>query len=596
MKPLPRLLWFATSLWRDTPSQMTSASLLTLLNALSLPLTAVCLRWLVEAASTGDAPKTTWAALATASCAVAALTFGQFAHVFAFELSDATMLRFQRQLIALINGSDTMTHQDTPEFADRLQVLRQEVTSTGWQSPSSLLGIVGLLVTSATTLVVLMSLSPWFLCLPFFALPSLWLTRKAEALRASAKLEAAESDRLASHLFKLATEPRSVMEIRVSNLGPLVRGRHSSAWRNASKLLARGELKAGLLDLSGQGCFAFAYVSAVLYALNGAIADVYSIGDVVLTLSLAVQVNHQVAAGASSSRQMARLTKLLAELDWLSTLVSSRRGNSPEPPPHALREGIRLTNVSFTYPGASRPALRNVDLFLPKGSTVAIVGENGSGKSTLVKLLAGLYRPTMGKIEIDGTDLANVEPIAWHLRLAAGFQDFLKPEFEARTVVGMGDLPNVDAPTAVTRGLERAGCSDVMSSFAQGDRTALGLSHNNGANPSHGQWQSLALGRAMMRTGPLLLLLDEPTSALDPHREHALFVHYAKNAQRVANVNSGITVLVTHRFSTVQSADQIVVLEGGRVSEVGAHEELLKSTQRYSQLYALQSSAFLSYA
>lgn len=571
---------------------MTGAFVLTLLNALSLPLTAVSLRWLVDAAARGDVPTTIVASIATASCAVGALTFGQFAHVFAFELSDATMVRLQQKLITLVNGSDTMTHQDTPEVADRLQVLKQEVTSTGWQSPASLLGMVGLLVSATTTLVVLSSLSWWFLCLPLFALPSLWLARKAEALRASAKLAAAESGRLAAHLLKLATEPRSVMEIRVSNLGPMLRDRHSSAWRDASGLLEQGEVKAGLLDLSGQACFAFAYVSAVLYALNGAIAGVYSIGDVVLTLSLAIQVNHQVAAGASSSRVMGRLTKLLDELDWLATLVApSRCGNGGLPPP-ALREGIRLRAVSFTYPGSLQPALKDVDLFFPRGSTIAIVGENGSGKSTLVKLLAGLYRPTEGSIEVDGVDLEKFGAGDWYGCLSAGFQDFLKPEFEAQAVVGMGDLPKLDILPAVATALTRAGCSEVMSSFPQADRTLLGLSNDRGANPSHGQWQSLALGRAMMRDTPLLLLLDEPTSALDPHREHQLFVHYANNAQRVAEASGGITLLVTHRFSTVQSADQVVVLDGGKVTELGTHDDLLRCAGRYSELFGLQSGTY----
>lgn len=593
MKLLPRLISFVVSLWSNTPVQMTAASALTLLNALSLPMTAVSLRWLVDAAARGDVPTTAWAAIATASCTVGALTFGQFAHVFAFELSDATMMRLQQQLITLVNGSDTMTHQDTPEVADRLQVLKQEVNSTGWQSPSSVLGMVGLLVSATTTLAVLTSLSPWFLCLPLFALPSLWLTRKAEAVQASAKLEAAESGRRATHLFKLATEPRPVMEMRVSNLGPVVRRRHASAWLEASNILSRGELKGGFLNLFGQGCFAAAYASAVLYALNGAVAGDYSIGDVVLTLSLALQVNHQVAAGASSSRMMARLTKMLDELAWLATFVSRTRTNSGELPPTTLGQGIRLTGVSFTYPGASRPALSDIHLHIRRGSTVAIVGENGSGKSTLVKLLAGLYRPTLGTIEVDGTDLAKFDPRDWHLRLSAGFQDFLRPEFEARVVVGLGDLPNVDARTAVSTGLARAGCSEVMASFPREGETLLGLSNDGGSNPSHGQWQSLALGRAMMRNSPLLLLLDEPTSALDAHREHQLFTRYANNAQRIANLAGGITLLVTHRFSTAQVADQIVVLDGGRVSEVGTHDELLRNSEHYARSYRRQSQTYL---
>jgi ATP-binding cassette subfamily B protein len=218
---------------------------------------------------------------------------------------------------------------------------------------------------------------------------------------------------------------------------------------------------------------------------------------------------------------------------------------------------------------------------------VAIVGENGAGKTTLVKLLSGMYRPTSGRILVDGVNLADMPSDAWRARLSGAFQDFFRFELTAGRSVGLGDLPRLDERPAVLAAVERAGAADVVERLAAGLDTQLGPTWDGGVELSFGQWQKLALARGFMRDAPHLLVLDEPTAALDAETEHALFERYAAAAR-----GDGITILVSHRFSTVRMADSIVVLDGARVVESGSHESLMARGGHYAELYGIQAAAY----
>jgi ATP-binding cassette subfamily B protein len=259
--------------------------------------------------------------------------------------------------------------------------------------------------------------------------------------------------------------------------------------------------------------------------------------------------------------------------------------------PSALHRGIRLEQVSFAYPGTSRLVLEGISLSLPAGSVVAIVGENGAGRTTLVKLLARMYEPTSGSILVDDLPLARIPADLWRRRMAGAFQDFFRFEFRARHTIGLGDLPRRDDEGAVVSAVERAGASDVVSRLASGLETQLGPTWPGGVELSFGQWQKLALARGFMRNDPLLLVLDEPTAALDAETEHALFERYAAAAR--SNRDCGrITILVSHRFSTVRMADRIAVLDGARLVEVGTHDELIARGGHYAELYNIQAAAY----
>ncbi|MBV9155356.1 MAG: ABC transporter ATP-binding protein, partial [Acidobacteriaceae bacterium] len=278
-------------------------------------------------------------------------------------------------------------------------------------------------------------------------------------------------------------------------------------------------------------------------------------------------------------------------LAWLEDYAAAIAASGDQAPPNSLRQGIRLDHVSFAYPGTSRLVLDDVSVTLPAGAVVAIVGENGAGKTTLVKLLAKMYEPSSGSIFIDGTPLARLSAIEWRARLAGAFQDFFRFEFRVRQTVGLGDVPQLDNEPAVIAAIDRAGANDLVAQLISGLDTQLGTTWPSGVELSFGQWQKLALGRGFMRDQPLLLVLDEPTAALDAETEHALFERYAA-AARDAEGNGRITILVSHRFSTVRMADLIIVLDGSRLIETGTHEQLMLKGGPYSELYRIQAAAY----
>ena len=280
-------------------------------------------------------------------------------------------------------------------------------------------------------------------------------------------------------------------------------------------------------------------------------------------------------------------------LAWLEDYARALDENADQTVPDRIEDGIRLEHVSFRYPGTERLVLDDVSLDLPAGTVVAIVGENGAGKSTLVKLLCRFYQPAEGTITVDGRDLARMPANEWRARLGGAFQDFFRFELVAAQTVGLGDLERLDDRPAIDTAVTRAGASDVVDRLARGLDTQLGVTWDDGVEVSFGQWQKLALARGFMRDHPLLLVLDEPTAALDAETEHALFERYAASARSDEGADAGrITVLVSHRFSTVRMADLIVVLDGARVVEVGTHEALIANGGQYAELYGIQAAAY----
>jgi ATP-binding cassette subfamily B protein len=494
----------------------------------------------------------------------------------------------------------TIAHQERPQYLDRLSMLRNQVFVLDHMY-MSLFSTCGWILRLGVTIALLMSIHPALALLAVFALPTVLTSAYRPGVERAVQERGAPFNRLGRHLFTTATTAPPGKEVRVLGIGENLLVRRRQAWEHWYGPVAAARSLTALWHALGWATFGGAYVTAVVFVSSAAGA---SAGDVLLVLAAGSRLSAYIGATVGEIGFLRGIWMDGARrLAWLEDYANAVAASADLPVPDRLRQGIRFENVSFAYPGTERLVLENVTLDLPANTVVAVVGENGAGKTTLVKLLAKLYEPSAGRILVDGVDLARMPAESWRQRLAGALQDFFRFEFRARHTVGVGDLPRLDDEPAVVNAVGRAGAEDVVGKLASGLQTQLGSTWPEGVEVSFGQWQKLALARGFMRDHPLLLVLDEPTAALDAETEHALFERYAaaakhgRNGDHATNGDAAgddgrITVLVSHRFSTVRMADLIVVLNGSRVAEVGGHDELMARGGQYAELYGIQAAAY----
>jgi ATP-binding cassette subfamily B protein len=501
---------------------------------------------------------------------------------------DKVTIALESHVAQLQASIATIAHQERPEFLDRLSMLRSQVFVLDHMY-MSLFSTLGWLLRLGVTMALLASIHPALILLAVFAIPTVLTSTWRPQVERSAQERGAQTFRLARHLFTLATTAPAGKEVRVTGIGERLVSERRAAWERWYGPVAAARSGSAAWHALAWAIFGLAYVGAVVFVSSGLGAPA---GAVLLVLAAGARLSAYIGATVGEigflrgfwmdgSRRLA----------WLEDYAASVAASGDLPVPFVLRRGIRFDHVSFAYPGTSRVVLEDVSLTLPAGAVVAIVGENGAGKTTLVKLLAKMYEPSSGAIFVDDTPLSRLPAGEWRARLAGAFQDFFRFEFRARQTVGLGDVPRVDHEASVVAALDRAGAGDVVARLTSGLDTQLGPTWPGGVDLSFGQWQKLALARGFMRDQPLLLVLDEPTAALDAETEHALFERYAAAAR--PSMNSGrVTILVSHRFSTVRMADLIVVLDGARLVEIGTHEELMARRGQYSELYGIQAAAY----
>jgi len=482
----------------------------------------------------------------------------------------------------------TIDHHERPEYLDRLAVLRNQVFVLDHMY-MSLFTTCGWVLRLGVTIALLVSIHPALALLALFALPTVLTSTWRPGVERAAEEKGAAANRLARHLFDTATTAPPGKEVRVTRIAPRLARERRAAWERWFGPIGAARRGSALWHAGGWLIFGAAYVGAVVFVSSVLNAPP---GSVILMLVAGSRLSAYIGATVGEIGFLRGIwldgSKRMA---WLEDYAASLVQDADAPVPERLTSGVRFEKVSFAYPGTQKLVLEDVDLALRPGSVIALVGENGAGKSTLVKLLCQLYQPTHGRILVDGVDLARIPPDGWRERLAGAFQDFFRFELRARHTVGLGDVPNLDDGPAVTSAVERAGASDVVAGLLAGLETQLGPTWPEGVDLSFGQWQKLALARGFMRERPLVLVLDEPTAALDAETEHALFERYAA-ASRERAADGRITLLVSHRFSTVRMADQIVVMNGARVVETGSHDELMARRGQYAELYGIQAAAY----
>jgi ATP-binding cassette subfamily B protein len=574
--------------YRHEPRLMAAAVALSLLAAVPDAFLALWLKLLGEGVVEGDRGLVVLAALGLGLSSVATWLLRTVSVRVQRRFRDKVTIVLEAHVARLQATVVTIAHQERPELLDRLSVLRDH-TFVLDHMYMSVFSTAGWFLRLGVTVALLASIHPALLAIALFAFPTALTSAWRPAVERAAEERGAPSRRLAKHLFATATTAPPGKEVRVTGIGARLAADRRTAWEQWYGPVAAARWRSALWNALSWAVFGSAYVGGVVFVASGLDAPP---ADVLLVLAAGARLSSYIGATVG---EIGFLRGIWMDgsrrLAWLEDYAAALEPLADQGAPDRLTEGITFEDVSFAYPGTERLVLDGVSFTLPAGAVVAVVGENGAGKTTLVKLLAKLYEPTSGRILVDGVDLAAIPADAWRARLAGAFQDFFRFELHARESVGLGDVPRLDDAAAVAAAVERAGAGDVVAGLRSGLDTQLGPTWPDGVEVSFGQWQKLALARGFMREDPLVLVLDEPTAALDAETEHALFERYAAGVARRGD-EGGITILVSHRFSTVRMADVIVVLDGARVVEVGSHDELMAAAGPYAELYDIQAAAY----
>ena len=472
------------------------------------------------------------------------------------------------------------------EFYDKLNRARQEASTKPLslvnrtfsliQNGIVLIGYAGLLIQFSVLAVVILVLA---------GLPSFFAEAKFSGERFRVFQWRSPLRRMLLYLEIVLAREDHAKEVKLFNLGPDLMQRYKGIfdelYEEEKRLTIRRDGWGFALGLIASLAFYGAYVWVALATIAGTI----TLGQMTMYLLVFKQGQAAVSAMLTSIGGMYEdnlyLSNLYGFMEEPEAMSAGGRTAGANP-----AEGMVFENVDFTYPGSPNPVIRNLNLRIAPGQSLALVGHNGSGKTTLVKLMAGLYPPDAGRISYQGTDLKDWDPRALRDRIGVIFQDFMRYQLTVGENIGVGDVTAMQDQGRWASAAERGQASDFIGSLAEGYETQLGRWFNRGQELSGGQWQRIALARAFMREEAEILVLDEPTSSMDAETEMQVFERFR------ALTRDKIVILISHRFSTVRQADTIAVMEHGTIVEQGSHQELMALAGRYARLFELQASAY----
>lgn len=490
-----------------------------------------------------------------------------------------TLILEKAQTLSLIQFEDS-------EFYDKLVRVRREASTRPLALVTKSLGLIQNLISLISFGVLLIHFSPWaLLILVIGALPVFFAEAhfSGDAFRLFTRR--APESRQQNYIETLLSHETYIKEVKLFGFGPLLMKRYRETfdrlYAEDRRLTLRRDGWGFLLGLLGTSAFYFAYGWIVIDAVHGQI----TLGQMTMYLVLFKQGQSAVSSSLSAISGLYEDGLYLADLyEYLGQPVPVESGHLTEGV--LPGDGVRCEGVGFTYPGSSHATLENIDLYLAPGRSVALVGENGSGKTTLIKLLTRLYRPNQGRILLDGSDLNDWSEDALRRRIGVIFQDYIRYQFVVGENLGVGDIDAFGEENRWREAASQGMAAEFIERLDKGYATQLGRWFAGGQELSGGQWQKIALSRAYMRRNADLLILDEPTAALDAGAEAAVFDHFREYAK------GRMTLLISHRFSSVRNADHIVVLDQGRVLERGDHASLVAAGGRYAQLFDLQARGY----
>jgi ATP-binding cassette subfamily B protein len=479
-----------------------------------------------------------------------------------------------------------LSHFEDSEFYDKLTQARREASSRPLSLVNRTFGLVQNTISLASYAVLLFAFSPWAVIILLGAgLPSFFAEAKFSGDAFRLFRWRSPDTRMQMYLETVIAREDGVKEVKLFQLGPKLLQRYRDIFNRLfvedRRLTIRRDSWGFVLGLVSTAAFYGAYAWIVL-------ATVYSritLGAMTMYLVLFRQGQAAVAAILSAISGMYEDNLYLSNLyDYLGQEVPARQGNNVEGPDPS--RGLEFEHVSFAYPGTVDNALSDINLQIRRGESLALVGENGSGKTTLIKLLTRLYEPTEGRILLEGLDLCEWDVEALRQRIGVIFQDFGRYQFTVGENIGAGDVRYMDDTARQADAAGTGMAAPFIESMPEGYETQLGRWFKGGRELSGGQWQKIALSRAFMRSEADILVLDEPTAAMDAASEAAVFELFREKS------HDKMTILISHRFSTVRAADQIVVIHDGRIVERGTHDSLLAEKGTYAQLFELQARGY----